>query len=39
MTSKEVDETLKKQMLLEIAYDSNSPFSVEEIYLPNSKSS
>jgi tetratricopeptide (TPR) repeat protein len=37
MTSKEVDENLKKQILLQIAYDSNSPFSVEEIYLLSKK--
>ena len=30
-------QLLKKQILLQIAYDSNSPFSVEEIYLLSKK--
>ena len=31
MTSREVDENLKKQILLQIAYDNNSPYSTQEI--------
>ena len=37
MTSREVDENLKKQILLQIAYDSNSPYSTQEIPLNSQK--
>lgn len=37
MTSREVDENLKKQILLQIAYDNNSPYSTQEVTLLSKK--
>ena len=36
MKSKEVEENLKKQMLLQIFYDKKSPYSLFETSQPNS---